>query len=74
LVRLPAVTSEPPVVNGTVLLTGGTGGLGPLFAEHLLAAGAERVVLASRRGPDAPGMNQLRERLPGIEVVACDVT
>ncbi|KOX33443.1 hypothetical protein ADL07_09755, partial [Streptomyces sp. NRRL F-4707] len=51
-----------------------TGGLGPLFAEHLLAAGAERVVLASRRGPDAPGMNQLRERLPGIEVVACDVT
>ncbi|AEW99623.1 type I polyketide synthase [Streptantibioticus cattleyicolor] len=74
LVRLPAADSASAAVTGTVLLTGGTGGLGLLFAERLLAAGAERVVLASRRGPDAVGAAEQAGRLPGIEVVACDVT
>ncbi|MER7421138.1 KR domain-containing protein, partial [Micromonospora peucetia] len=41
--------------RGTVLVTGGTGALGRHVARWLLANGAAEVVLASRRGPDAPG-------------------
>ncbi len=59
--------------TGTVLVTGGTGGIGGHVAEWLLADGADRVVLASRRGMDAPGAADVVSRLPGVEVVACDV-
>ncbi|WKU04998.1 type I polyketide synthase [Micromonospora sp. HUAS LYJ1] len=59
--------------TGTVLVTGGTGGIGAHLTEWLLDQGAERVVLASRRGPAAPGAAALAARLPGVEVVACDV-
>ncbi|WP_030211118.1 KR domain-containing protein, partial [Streptomyces sp. NRRL S-87] len=41
--------------SGTVLVTGGTGALGGRVARWLAGAGAERLVLTSRRGPDAPG-------------------
>ncbi|MFC3540695.1 SDR family NAD(P)-dependent oxidoreductase, partial [Couchioplanes caeruleus subsp. azureus] len=54
--------------RGTVLITGGTGGLGSALARHLAARGVD-LVLVSRRGPDAPGA----DRLPG-RVVACDLT
>ncbi|MYU17852.1 zinc-binding dehydrogenase, partial [Streptomyces sp. SID8361] len=41
---------------GTVLITGGTGGLGALLARHLVVEhGVERLVLTSRRGAEAPG-------------------
>ncbi|WP_156077612.1 SDR family NAD(P)-dependent oxidoreductase, partial [Saccharothrix sp. NRRL B-16314] len=65
--------------NGTVLVTGGTGGLGALVARHLAhASGARRLVLASRRGPAAEGADALVADLEavGCEVraVACDVT
>ncbi|WP_329008151.1 SDR family NAD(P)-dependent oxidoreductase [Micromonospora rifamycinica] len=59
--------------TGTVLVTGGTGGIGAHLTEWLLDRGAERVVLASRRGPAAPGAADLAARLPGVQVVACDV-
>ncbi|WP_433232112.1 type I polyketide synthase [Micromonospora sp. CA-248260] len=59
--------------TGTVLVTGGTGGIGAHLTEWLLDQGAERVVLASRRGPAAPGAADLAARLPGVQVVACDV-
>ncbi|OWV12365.1 polyketide synthase [Micromonospora wenchangensis] len=59
--------------SGTVLVTGGTGGIGAHLTEWLLDHGAERVVLASRRGPAAPGAADLAARLPGVQVVACDV-
>ncbi|MFJ6200098.1 type I polyketide synthase [Micromonospora sp. NPDC092111] len=59
--------------TGTVLVTGGTGGVGGHVTEWLIDQGAERVVLASRRGPDAPGAAELTARLPGVRVVACDV-
>ena len=54
-----------------MLVTGGTGGLGSIVVRHLAAAGVEHLVVASRRGPDAPGAAEL-EKL-GAEVVACDV-
>ncbi|WP_410586252.1 type I polyketide synthase [Amycolatopsis sp. lyj-23] len=60
--------------RGTVLVTGGTGGLGGHLARWLLDAGAERVVLASRRGPAAPGAAELAAELGArAVVVACDV-
>lgn len=35
--------------NASYLITGGTGGLGLLLAEHLVSAGAGKLILASRR-------------------------
>ncbi|MET7718911.1 SDR family NAD(P)-dependent oxidoreductase, partial [Streptomyces sp. NPDC005407] len=63
--------------QGTVLITGGTGGIGALVARHLVAEhGIRHLLLASRRGPQAPGAEALREELAGlgasVSVVACD--
>ncbi|MEU1844085.1 type I polyketide synthase [Micromonospora sediminicola] len=60
--------------TGTVLVTGGTGALGRQVCRWLLDAGATDVVLASRRGPDAPGVADLVAELPGARAVRCDVT
>ncbi|MET8912717.1 type I polyketide synthase, partial [Micromonospora sp. NPDC004551] len=68
----PAGTGWRPA--GSVLVTGGTGALGRQVARWLVANGATEVVLASRRGPDAPGAADLVAELPGVRVVACDVT
>ncbi|HEU4538517.1 MAG TPA: KR domain-containing protein, partial [Polyangiaceae bacterium] len=49
---------------GTVLVTGGTGDLGRAVSEHLVRAhGARYLVLASRRGADAPGAQALARSL-----------
>ncbi len=63
----------------TTLIAGGTGGLGALAARHVVAAhGVRSVVLASRRGPAADGVAELRAELEGlgarVEIVACDVS
>ncbi|MEE1929763.1 SDR family NAD(P)-dependent oxidoreductase, partial [Streptomyces sp. TRM 70351] len=63
--------------DGTVLVTGGTGGLGALFARHLATAhGVRHLVLTSRRGPDAPGaaalVAELAEAGADAAVVAAD--
>ncbi|MFI6644595.1 type I polyketide synthase [Streptomyces sp. NPDC050504] len=63
---------------GTVLITGGTGTLGGLFARHLVTAyGVRHLLLTSRRGPDAPGARELVDRLAALgataTAVACDV-
>ncbi|MEV6319324.1 SDR family NAD(P)-dependent oxidoreductase [Streptomyces sp. NPDC051776] len=50
--------------DGTILITGGTGGLGALLARHLVTEhGVRHLVLAGRRGPDAPGAAQLAAEL-----------
>ena len=69
-------TMFPP--EGTVLLTGATGGVGALLAKHLvLEHGVRHLLLVSRRGPDAPGADELAEELTRlgaqVRVVACDV-
>uniref|UniRef100_UPI0038B729FD type I polyketide synthase n=1 Tax=Actinokineospora bangkokensis TaxID=1193682 RepID=UPI0038B729FD len=64
--------------RGTVLVTGGTGGLGAQTARWLATAGAEHLVLLSRRGLDAPGAAELAAELAAtgvrVDVTACDVT
>ncbi|UGT45355.1 SDR family NAD(P)-dependent oxidoreductase [Nocardia yamanashiensis] len=67
----------PPHPDGTVLITGGTGGLGVIAARHLVTAhGARRLVLASRRGTDSPGAAEAVAELTAlgahVDVVACD--
>ncbi|WP_229398580.1 type I polyketide synthase, partial [Micromonospora okii] len=62
----PAGTAWRP--TGTVLVTGGTGALGRHVARWLLANGAAEVVLASRRGPDAPDADELLAELAGLSV------
>ncbi|WP_420719667.1 type I polyketide synthase [Streptomyces sp. RTd22] len=63
--------------RGTVLVTGGTGALGKLVSRWLAALGAERLLLVSRRGAEAPGADELRRELAdlGADVAfaACDV-
>ncbi|WP_435112844.1 type I polyketide synthase [Nocardiopsis synnemataformans] len=62
---------------GTVLVTGGTGTLGALFARHLVSVhGVRHLLLTSRSGPDAPGAAELRAELEGmgaeVAIAACD--
>ncbi|MEV0136904.1 acyltransferase domain-containing protein, partial [Dactylosporangium sp. NPDC050688] len=51
LIRATVTTGWTP--SGTVLVTGGTGALGGHVARWLAAEGAARIVLVSRRGPEA---------------------
>ncbi|HET7418181.1 MAG TPA: SDR family NAD(P)-dependent oxidoreductase [Solirubrobacterales bacterium] len=71
----PADELDP---DGTVLLTGGLSGLGALTAKHLAEQGAKHLLLSSRRGPDAPGAQDLIAELAALdcvaEAVACDVS
>nr|WP_051741961.1 type I polyketide synthase [Streptomyces xylophagus] len=70
------LTLDPPPVHRTVLITGGTGTLGALVAEHLAERGAGHLLLVSRRGPDAPGADDLKSRLEelgaNVTIAACD--
>jgi acyl transferase domain-containing protein len=87
LSRLASADSEGPAEQsaavfdsqGTVLITGGTGELGSLLARHLVAAhGVRHLLLASRRGHEAPAASELEEELVGlgarVSIAACDVT
>ncbi|WP_399196992.1 SDR family NAD(P)-dependent oxidoreductase, partial [Streptomyces sp. WAC 01325] len=65
--------------EGTVLITGGTGGLGAEVARHLVSEhGVRELLLVSRRGPEAPGARELAAELgevgARIEVRVCDVS
>ncbi|MEU4252337.1 type I polyketide synthase [Amycolatopsis sp. NPDC026612] len=79
--RLVPVTGAPAgrpwQPRGTVLVTGGTGALGAHVARWLATAGAERIVLTSRRGAQAPGAEDLRAELTAlgaeVTIAACDV-
>ncbi|OLF05409.1 hypothetical protein BLA60_36320, partial [Actinophytocola xinjiangensis] len=75
LARTRPGTGENPW-TGTVLVTGGTGGLGARIARHLVTAhGVTDLLLLSRGGPAAAGtlVEELAEAGATAEVVACDV-
>ncbi|MER6951912.1 SDR family NAD(P)-dependent oxidoreductase, partial [Nonomuraea sp. NPDC000554] len=71
----PARTWKP---RGTVLVTGGTSGVGANVARWLAREGAEHLVLVSRSGRGAEGVADLEAELSGlgaaVTVAGCDVT
>lgn len=78
LARRDLAPADRESLPGTVVVTGGTGGLGALVARHLVAEhGVRSLVLLSRRGLAAPGATELVEGLQGlgamVTVAACDV-
>ncbi|MEU6075138.1 type I polyketide synthase [Micromonospora sp. NPDC047074] len=79
LTRVPLGDSQPLAKwepTGTALITGGTGALGGHAARWLARSGMRHIVIASRRGPAAPGADELVAELAelGAEatVAACD--
>jgi pimaricinolide synthase PimS1 len=76
----PAETEAPALdPDGTILITGGTGTLAALTARHLITNhGARNLLLASRRGPAAPGAQQLADELTAlgatVTIEACDTS
>ncbi len=75
----PPHTSDSQLeLGGTVLITGGTGGLGALLARHLATAhGVRRLLLVSRTGVEREGTRELLAELAGCGCEAraevCDV-
>ncbi|MFG1920268.1 SDR family NAD(P)-dependent oxidoreductase, partial [Micromonospora sp. NPDC048898] len=73
--KLVLTLPTPLTPNDTVLITGGTSGLGALIARHLTTHhGITRLILASRTGPNHPDTNTLRALTDHVEIVACDLT
>ncbi|MEV4075637.1 SDR family NAD(P)-dependent oxidoreductase [Nonomuraea fuscirosea] len=63
--------------HGTVVVTGGTGGVGAHVSRRLADSGAGHIVLLGRRGRAAPGAAELEaelaERGARVTITACDV-
>ncbi|MFF4161602.1 type I polyketide synthase, partial [Streptomyces sp. NPDC001678] len=80
LVRVDSPAADVSLdVEGGVLITGGTGGLGAVVARYLVAErGVRYLTLTSRRGLEAPGASELASELTAmgadVRVVACDVS
>ncbi|GAB3690869.1 hypothetical protein GCM10027597_46950 [Saccharopolyspora tripterygii] len=80
LADVPQVDRTPHTwdPDRTVLITGGTGGLGAELARHLVArCGVRHLLLVSRRGPDARGVPELEADLAAhgatVTVTAADI-
>ncbi|WRO11074.1 type I polyketide synthase [Streptomyces cyaneofuscatus] len=83
LARVPAPSADAEAApswrpDGTVLVTGGTGALGSAVARHLVTEhGVGHLLLAGRRGEEAPGADGLRAELTAlgasVRIAACDV-
>ncbi|MEU0486449.1 SDR family NAD(P)-dependent oxidoreductase, partial [Streptosporangium sp. NPDC006013] len=85
-VRVPRLARVVPVEEadrswdpeGTVLITGGTGGLGGHLARHVVAErGVRHLLLTSRRGLEAAGARELEQELAAhgaqVTIAACDM-
>ncbi|MEU4626945.1 SDR family NAD(P)-dependent oxidoreductase, partial [Actinoplanes sp. NPDC023801] len=70
-------TAVPWQPRGTTVITGGTGALGAEVARLLARRGAPHLLLTSRRGADAPGVDALVTELAAlgsrVTVAAVDV-
>ncbi|MFK0249181.1 SDR family NAD(P)-dependent oxidoreductase [Amycolatopsis azurea] len=74
IARTAPASAKPIDPAGTVLITGGTGGLGAALARHLVSAhGVRQLLLVSRRGPDAPGAEALRRLPADVRIVGGDI-
>ncbi|MFJ2729801.1 type I polyketide synthase [Streptomyces collinus] len=79
MVRAPleGPPASPWRSTGTVLITGGTGGLGAHVARLMAESGAAHLLLAGQRGAKAPGVQELQAELTAmgteVTVAACDV-
>lgn len=79
-VEVPDTSTERPLVrkDGTYLIVGGTAGFGLATAKWLATQGVGRVILASRSGPKAPGIEEavaeMRAAGTEVEIVAADVS
>ncbi|MEV2224424.1 SDR family NAD(P)-dependent oxidoreductase [Nocardia vinacea] len=79
LVRAALPESDPRAPwdpERTVLITGGTGGIGRRIARHLVSEhGVRHLLLAGRRGPDAAAdlIAELTDLGARVRVAACDV-
>ena len=75
---VPEDASWHPSADGTVLITGGTSGIGAEVARHLVVEhGVTRLLLVSRSGQAAPGATELSAELAdagaSVSIVACDI-
>ncbi|MET8874231.1 SDR family NAD(P)-dependent oxidoreductase [Nocardia sp. NPDC004604] len=79
LIRAAAPESERPTPwdpERTVLITGGTGGVGSYLAKHLVSEhGVRHLLLVGRRGPAAAAdlIEELNALGAEVRVAACDV-
>ncbi|MEU7146411.1 SDR family NAD(P)-dependent oxidoreductase, partial [Nocardia sp. NPDC046473] len=77
LTRVLAADPRELRASGTVLITGGTGVLGTALARHLAQPDGPRLLLVSRRGPDAPDTEAVLAELRALgaeaEAAACDI-
>ncbi|MFI9261917.1 type I polyketide synthase [Streptomyces sioyaensis] len=76
----PDRPTQPPAdwtPSGTVMITGGTGALGGHVARWVAGLGGCSLLLVSRRGPEAPGAQELLAELAAtgtpVRIVAADV-
>ncbi|MEU7435760.1 type I polyketide synthase [Streptomyces sioyaensis] len=76
----PDRPTQPPAdwtPSGTVMITGGTGALGGHVARWVAGLGGCSLLLVSRRGPKAPGAQELLAELAAtgtpVRIVAADV-
>ncbi|WP_020502085.1 type I polyketide synthase, partial [Sciscionella marina] len=73
----PSGTRTPWRPRGSVLVTGGTGGIARHVSHWLVERGTPHLVLTSRSGPAADGVVALAAELAGsgtaVEVLACDI-
>lgn len=74
----PSAAGMPVLRDGCYLVVGGSEGFGLETARWLAKRGAGRLVLASRRGPEAPGVDAALAELKGlgadVSATALDVT
>ncbi|MDN2500688.1 SDR family NAD(P)-dependent oxidoreductase, partial [Nocardia nova] len=78
LARAQLQLCGPDPISGTVLITGGTGGLGRAVARHLVRESRVRnLLLLSRSGPSADGSAELAGELTAagatVRIESCDV-